>query len=343
MKEINVLRFILVLGIVLGHAPLHDSSFEEKSILLEVPIYNFIITHCMWSDIALLALFFVSGYLFFLNFEDRGWSGYFLKIDKRLISLVVPFISWNIIWLFYTIAKNTYFAHNNIPIDIELNSFSRIVKCFWAVDQGEYPLFPIAGYTWFLRDLFIFALLSPVYHYIFNKHWLCKIAVTLSIILLAYGEMLPFYNGALFLGGLLGYKKFDITIFFEKVNLYLSFAGLCLGFYSYYFLGFTPLAYLFMLLSVFCFFYKISILFKTNILINRLASFSTFLYLSHVLIMNFVGRFLVKLFTPDCDIEIVYVYYMNFILTILISFSIYQLFKWLKFDIIFLMLSGGRK
>ena len=75
MKEINILRLLLVLAIVLGHSPLHESSFLGQEEILHGPVYTYLTTHCIWNEIALLPLFFVSGYLYFWNVKGSEWGG----------------------------------------------------------------------------------------------------------------------------------------------------------------------------------------------------------------------------------------------------------------------------
>ena len=270
-------------------------------------------------------------------------GGYFVKIDKRWLSLFLPFLVWNIIWIAYTLAKNYYLARQGLHGDIELHTVSQIAACFWAVGQGDMPFFPIAGYTWFLRDLFVFSLLAPAYLYIYNRRRLCWIALVISIVLISFRVMEPYYNGALFVGGLLGNRKIYITSYVNKIRWGLIIPLVCISYYVFYYMGRNPLAYLSMLCFTLCFLFKLSVLLKDNKVALNLAAFSTFLYLSHVLVLNFVGKILVKMINPADDLHVVLTYYMNFILSIAICYVAFYVLKALKCNTAFLLLSGGRQ
>lgn len=344
MKEINILRFLLVVAVVLGHSPLRESYFlGGETNILNSYTYSFLITHNLWNDCSILSLFFISGYLFFFNIRNGDNSWYFVKIDKRWISLFVPYLTWNIIWLLYTIAKIYFFSKNGISYDIELNSFSKIVACFWALGQGDMPYFPIAGYSWFLRDLFVFALVSPIYLYVYNRKIIVWLAAILSLFLMSYRVIEPYYNGALFIGGLLGYRKIIMKDYIVRIKWSYILLLIIASFYTFYFWGRNPLAYLIMVYSTFCFLYKFSVLLQNNYLIHSFAAFSTFLYLSHVLVLNCVGKVLCRFFEPRNDIQIICVYYLNFFLTFLICYLFYRILKIQKTGTAFLFLSGGRK
>lgn len=77
--------------------------------------------------------FFISGYLFFANVEK--WSGqvYRQKLKRRLKSLLIPYLAWNLL------------------MAIKLREFS--LSIFWQ--PANMPL-------WFLRDLIVVSLLTPI-------------------------------------------------------------------------------------------------------------------------------------------------------------------------------------
>lgn len=91
---------------------------------------------------------FISGFLFFRNFDNHKWN---TKISKRLKTLVIPYFLWNcitcILWyIVYTVLGKDYLTNENIP----LNTVDAIINIF------KYsPL-------WYLYDLFLYGLLSPI-------------------------------------------------------------------------------------------------------------------------------------------------------------------------------------
>lgn len=76
---------------------------------------------------------------------------------------------WNVFWLGYNLLKTWKLQGVADAELLQMNSIGDFFALFWEKGYGTHPGFPIAGYTWFLRDLFVFALLSPIYHYCYSK------------------------------------------------------------------------------------------------------------------------------------------------------------------------------
>ncbi len=130
--------------------------------------------------IAVPMFFLFSGYFFFKGFESWNWSLYWEKIKKRTKSLFVPYILWNII------AALLIYSYNWLRMNLngaEVISLTETIKdwgglrIFWDCDKGlplDYPL-------WFIRNLYIIVLCSPVI-YLIIKH--LKIFGILALLLL---------------------------------------------------------------------------------------------------------------------------------------------------------------
>ncbi len=342
MKEINILRFLFVIGVVLYHSEISFSAADNT--LLDVSstnVYNFLVSHNFLFDISLLGLFFLSGYLYTIG-KDFDYIGYKCKMDRRVKSLLSPFITWNIIWLVYTFAKNLFLTSKGLPVDVELSTPSQIIQCFWAVNQGVLPNFPIAGYTWFIRDLFIFALVAPAYMWILDNKPLCYLLTFVSIVLVSYKVMLPFFNGALFLGCLLGKKSVSLSKYVEKIPWWLCMLSTIITLCGYYLTNKNPIFYTLMFVSLFASLYKISLILQNYPAIVKFASFSTFLYLSHVLVLNFLRHLLLKTIAPSCDSEITFVYYTSFFAAILICYITFFILQKMNNRILSIMFTGGR-
>ncbi len=114
--------------------------------------------------------FIISGFLFFLKYENTV-KGYFNKLIKRCYPLLVPYVAWAIISGAAILILNnfgkfrfiTFFKENLVPLD----------RCF------IYLIKPPAFQLWFLRQLMLFAVLSPII-YLLVKY-------TKSLILIPFG------------------------------------------------------------------------------------------------------------------------------------------------------------
>lgn len=83
--------------------------------------------------------------------------GYFVKVNRRLVSLIIPYLSWNIIFIVITFFVNTKFEIYNYGM-------RDFLLLFWDAKEGT----PICYPMWFIRDLFIVCIISPIVFFI-NK------------------------------------------------------------------------------------------------------------------------------------------------------------------------------
>ena len=158
-SAITWISFPLIFLIILLHCYLvvrlegsHDTYFKV--------IYPF----SLWlGETGVPGFFFISGFLLFLSKKSYGQ-----KIRTRLSTLVIPYILWNgLLLALYLVA----FAIGH-PQDINGRSladyhFIDYIRLFW--DRGSYDngnFVPLLCPFWYIRNLFIMCLLSPLLYYI---------------------------------------------------------------------------------------------------------------------------------------------------------------------------------
>ena len=140
---------------------LHSVWSVKNQILTNFRTYFFNL-----QNICVPMFFFISGYLFFRNFSmDK--LGY--KCKKRIKSLVIPYLIWNIIAFIYSyLIMKILGANVDIP-----NSALGIVL---SVINAEYSV------LWFVKHLIIFTIFAPLIYFLFKDK---KVgAVTLIFILI---------------------------------------------------------------------------------------------------------------------------------------------------------------
>ena len=82
-------------------------------------------------------------------------ESYFNKLRKRVKTLVIPYIFWNLlVVLFYLIVPRILGGFNP---ENQINNISDVFKAFWC-----YPYTPINYPLWYMRDLIVLVLLSPL-------------------------------------------------------------------------------------------------------------------------------------------------------------------------------------
>lgn len=159
-ERISLLRLPLIIGVVFLHA--YDPVIG-KSIYLQYAGGTKFMANYISEGLATLSaplLFLLAGYLFFYGVRPGpGWFS--RKIVKRVKTLLVPLVSWNLICLLLTSvaqaspATAEYFSGRSTPIA----SFNALDYLNAIVGVTSHP---IAYQLWFIRDLIVLAVLSPL-------------------------------------------------------------------------------------------------------------------------------------------------------------------------------------
>ena len=159
-RSIDVMRFAMILLVVVLHA--YTSTRSDFS-AGDFSVYRLVSFVCSLeiAQTAVPALFFISGFLFFLH--PKPYKTKLRKTSKRLI---VPYLLWNalILALYFGVeqipALSKYFSGVNPPVSGY--SFVNFLQAFW--DSGEWRGgngTPILHQFWYIRNLILLALLSP--------------------------------------------------------------------------------------------------------------------------------------------------------------------------------------
>jgi fucose 4-O-acetylase-like acetyltransferase len=156
--------------------------------------------------VAMPTFFVMSGYLFFANVTEWNAKTYLGKLRRRVKTLLIPYIVWNLL------------------MAIKLRTFSlNIFWAFWSeagkqidwLGNEQLMTAPANMPLWFLRDLMVMALLSPIIYIGIRKMggWLLIILTPLYLSgFCAFIPGLSAYAVYFFtLGAFLGIRKMDIV------------------------------------------------------------------------------------------------------------------------------------
>lgn len=195
-RTLDITRLLLMFGLVTQHFRLID--FVAGGMLdpdFATPVYDFISSKIIFPPGSIEPLFFISGWLFFINIPQGGGmlsggssSVYVRKLKSRVFTLLVPYLFWNCLWLVYTLMKNSFLAQIGATPTITLDSPLKVLQVFFFCGEGSTPSLPLAFYMWYVRDLMVCALLSPLFHKFYQWRYsiwvLAAIFVAYSIFLL---------------------------------------------------------------------------------------------------------------------------------------------------------------
>lgn len=255
-RRIDSLRFPMIVGVVFVHANETSVRFAEGTIgtsqgdLISDFIRNLISNGLARTAVPLF--FLISGYFLLAGCQSFG-DQYWAKLKRRTRTLFVPFMFWNIATLvLVALAQNSsithaFFSGRNRPI-ASYTAFDYVNAVFGVTRM------PIAYQFWFIRDLMLLVLVSPVIVYAnralpllflsgLGASWLLGVwpvyapsgSATLFFSLGAYlaasrtdlfaGDT----HGSLFITVYLAVVVVDALLMREGMNLYLHRVGIVLG------------------------------------------------------------------------------------------------------------------
>lgn len=174
-SAITLLRFPMAVLIVFHHSSFELELKNGVSIFegLEAPFYHHL-DYMFVKNITMIAVplfFLISGFLFFCKEKEFTIEIYINKLKKRIKTLLVPYIIWNVlVLLLYLVVQNVAPTMNSgrTKLVTEFN-FGDFLSCFWSMKDLNGQATPIDGPLWFIRDLMIIMLLSPVIYWLINK------------------------------------------------------------------------------------------------------------------------------------------------------------------------------
>ena len=156
---ITWLRFPLIFLIIL----LHCYSVQRLEGSHET-YFRVLYPFSLWlGETGVPGFFFISGFLFFLSKKS-----YSTKLENRIHTLLIPYLLWNLMLLILYLAAWAI----GYPQDINGRSLADYtpidyLRLFW--DRGSYDngnFVPLLCPLWYIRNLLIMSILSPLLYYI---------------------------------------------------------------------------------------------------------------------------------------------------------------------------------
>lgn len=154
--KIKVISFVSIVMVVILHC--YNLDTKHNGVILEFEKdYNWFIQNFVSYGITRIAVpmfFVISGYLFFFSF--KGNQDFFEKIKKRFFTILIPFLFWSGFGIFF------YLVLQTIPQSRVFFSKKLIVDFGWMDWWNALVAQPISYQLWFLRDLIVLTVLSPI-------------------------------------------------------------------------------------------------------------------------------------------------------------------------------------
>lgn len=172
-SRIDYLRFPLIVGVIYIHA------YDIHSQTLDTPALDFIreLMSQGFARTAVPVFFLISGLLFF-NGSAPTVKAYPKKLISRAHSLLIPFIFWNCLALsIFAIAQSIpylgpLFSGQNTPI--KDYTWLDVAAAVFGINR-----YPISYQFWFIRDLMVLILFSPIFAYLLTRTpWILLLPVS---------------------------------------------------------------------------------------------------------------------------------------------------------------------
>lgn len=185
-KVIDFLRFPLIVGVVFIHnyrslETIQGIKYGEITppgsldVVVNEGIRDFF-SHVL-GDISVPLFFLISGFLFFYK-VDWGKAVFGRKLKSRWHTLFGPYLFWNALALLFSFVVTLPFCKALYPGAVAQGfqlSFWECVQGFWVdprVKVGGFPG-PFAYQFWFIRDLMVMVVLTPLIRvFLLKMQWI---------------------------------------------------------------------------------------------------------------------------------------------------------------------------
>lgn len=168
-KVIAFIRFPLIVMVLFSHCNYRTISDEWANLAVASGVIDVISQRI--APIANPFFFFIAGYLFFKS-GAFSINLYIKKLIRRFQSLFVPYMLWNLLYLIIVLVAGLFLA--NRPVihkAVGDMAFTDWLMAFWnigAINGDGSIKAPVAIQFWFIRDLMIVMLFSPLVYLLVN-------------------------------------------------------------------------------------------------------------------------------------------------------------------------------
>ena len=338
VNKLKVVSFISIVLVIFIHSHnINYSEIQDESLILRFNFFTQFLISQGISRIAVPIFFAISGYLFFVNYISLKIS-YLTKINKRVKSLLLPYITWSLFNLLLF-----FLLQNILKFDFFLNKKQIFQYTFHDFFHSIF-IQPIPYQLWFIRDLFLICLFSPLIFKLLNKFkiiiiiflfiiWLMNLNLVIirneSLLFFVFGSYLSIYKIPL---------QNKIISKYSSFGLILWIILLTIRFFCFDSIIFHRITIIMGILSFWFFYDKLSI--KKVLLNTQFYDYTFFIFLVHEPMLSFIKKILLLFFDSNINFYLP-IYFIAPLITILLSIIIGVILK-KKCLILYSYLTGGR-
>ena len=170
-KKKMMISYLLAIFVFLIHISTYSNyTYNGGSCSSLVVFFNQMNTSS--TRVAVPLFFILSGVAFFWNFN---WRKYWPKMKKRFYSLVIPYLSWNVISLVFAVVTTLYLSNyfvGRIPFDFSVKNFLETI----FLHKQNIPF-------WFILTLIYYVIFTPVFYIMLKNKVVGIVIILLTIVL----------------------------------------------------------------------------------------------------------------------------------------------------------------
>ena len=186
LSIIDSMKFIMIIGIVMVHSNVSFVNTDSPCCGWACSVVDFTSELARVSCVPLF--FLISGFLFFRGIKRFDISVYKNKLSRRIGSLLIPYLFWNSMAMFLLCFKFYCLGWSGLGIFTDTGiDMIKWVEGFWTITENEDM--PYAFAFWFIRNLMVFNILSPL-AWLISRH---RTAIICFYLLYLFSS-LPFYG-----------------------------------------------------------------------------------------------------------------------------------------------------
>lgn len=294
IKIVSLFSIILVLYI--------HSGFTRNQVgdFFYVDLIQNIFSHFM-GRLAVPMFFCISGYLFFLNANIL--KELFPKIKKRGKTLVIPFFIGSLYFISFFLLIRVIpgiekFVNSDFEKKLPNGIFKFVRDLFFKDGTGS----PIAFHLWFLRNLYLIVLASPLF-FLFNKYFGPIWLIPVFILSLFYDKWEIFYSFFFFgFGGSILFKKLTLFTIPKHISVIIFITYLIICVFEFLtsdqsiWKDFRIILELWGVISIWIiydFLVPDNFVLINNPVLRTICEFTFFIYLFHEPTLNIVRKFII--------------------------------------------------
>ena len=257
-EMISLVRFPLAVLVIVIHCffPIKGWHYDQLSdqslgsnVTAEILLSSRILVYFV-----VVFFFLISGYLFFVHLRDWDGKVWKQKMSRRIWTLLIPYILWNTLYIIYCIGPEIAgcIIHGNSWDGVKnwVNDHGGVLGLYWnAMRLGDglvdlwgnpaYSTVPILLPLYFLRDLIIVDLFSPLFHFLLRSrnHRISPCAiVTMVVLAFLYltktSFIIPGFTAEAFFfygwGAFLSLNSYELSEVFYSKRWSIAIVTLCL-------------------------------------------------------------------------------------------------------------------